>query len=595
MENTLYDVMKAGTEGQDAAMRAAANSQIIEQNKLAMKVQQMNLANAQQQQQVQNFLGANWREVSGGQPAAPVAPQAPPPVAPMAAMQQLPPNQLVGGVGGDMPTGLTADPRLQPLPAPAAVAPQTAQPTPAASRYPSDEQLMQAIQSGRISPQVADGVRTERVQFEMAQKQAAIKEKLGLAQKLTEDFVKSGDNEGFQKFAAGLQADPDLAPYLPKLESVTIPQKGAIETVKKFTADEIKGIAEKFPKLGINPENTPEGTYKITMQNGQPTKWEPVKEQTQTAEQLRRDFTDPKLPKTKRDASFFNWLEGAAPQQIRTTAANKSLPPEYRQAAQDVLNAMAKEKADNTRISISLRGAGGEEGSDSFKSYTPEMKEQAFKDRNLGQYKYPTGMKSMAEKKAFDAAYYKWRVSGKIDAADVAAQKSDVGSDKFIAKQLDASKSFIGTIDNNIDQLEGHITQMSKSLNLDRNRLLNMGTRQFNKKLMGTANVNIYDMLVNAISTENAKLQSGGAGSVAQVAEGARVEMEKIHDKNMPVSEMLKLMKATRVEGSNRIKALESTRKDIRQRMSGGSKSGGISLDMNALDAAIARKLAGGK
>jgi hypothetical protein len=78
-------------------------------------------------------------------------------------------------------------------------------------------------------------------------------------------------------------------------------------------------------------------------------------------------------------------------------------------------------------------------------------------------------------------------------------------------------------------------------------------------------------MLVSAISTENAKLQSGGAGSVAQVAESARIDMKRIHDDNLPVSEMIKLMKATRQEGGNRIKALNDTRNEIKQRMGGGT------------------------
>jgi hypothetical protein len=110
---------------------------------------------------------------------------------------------------------------------------------------------------------------------------------------------------------------------------------------------------------------------------------------------------------------------------------------------------------------------------------------------------------------------------------------------------------------------------MSKSLNLDQNRILNMGIREFNQKLIGNANINIYDMLTNAISTENAKLQAGGAGSVAQVAESARIEMKRIHDANLPVSEMIKLMKSTREEGGNRIKGLQDTRSEIEKRMKG--------------------------
>lgn len=140
---------------------------------------------------------------------------------------------------------------------------------------------------------------------------------------------------------------------------------------------------------------------------------------------------------------------------------------------------------------------------------------------------------------------------------DIAESKASSTSLSFITKQLDMTESFIKTIDNNIDQFKNHITDMATRHNVDRGRLMNMGVRTYLKKFEGDADVNIYDMLVNAISTENAKLQAGGAGSVAQVAEGARTEMEKVHDKDMPIKEMLKLMEATRKEGDNRYKAMK--------------------------------------
>lgn len=140
---------------------------------------------------------------------------------------------------------------------------------------------------------------------------------------------------------------------------------------------------------------------------------------------------------------------------------------------------------------------------------------------------------------------------------DIAGAKSAATSQSFVTKQLDMSQSFITTIDANIDQFKEHIQDMATRKNVEYNKLMNMGVRTYLKKIEGDSDINIYDMLVNAISTETAKLVSGGAGSVAQVAEGARIEMDKIHDKNMPVKEMLKLLEATRREGGNRIKALE--------------------------------------
>lgn len=140
---------------------------------------------------------------------------------------------------------------------------------------------------------------------------------------------------------------------------------------------------------------------------------------------------------------------------------------------------------------------------------------------------------------------------------DIAGAKSAASSQSFVTKQLDMSQSFISTIDANIDQFKEHIRDMSERKNIEHGKLMNMGVRTYLKSVAGDSDINIYDMLVNAISTETAKLVSGGAGSVGQVAEGARIEMDKIHDKNMPIKDMLKLLEATRREGGNRITALE--------------------------------------
>jgi hypothetical protein len=86
-----------------------------------------------------------------------------------------------------------------------------------------------------------------------------------------------------------------------------------------------------------------------------------------------------------------------------------------------------------------------------------------------------------------------------------------------------------------------------------------MPVREFESKVKGSSDISIYDMLTSSIGKEAGKLMQGGAQSVAPLAEGASKEMKEIYDKNLPVSEMVKLLKATRQEGGNRGKAYETT------------------------------------
>lgn len=143
--------------------------------------------------------------------------------------------------------------------------------------------------------------------------------------------------------------------------------------------------------------------------------------------------------------------------------------------------------------------------------------------------------------------------------ADIFDAKTAGATQAFVDKQLNMSESFISTIDANIAMFNDHIREMAKTHAMPENKIMNMGVREY-LKLVGDSDVNIYDMLINAISTENAKLVSGGAGSVAQVAEGARTEMDKIHNKNLPMKDMVKLLESTRREGQNRVDALTKQR-----------------------------------
>ena len=148
-------------------------------------------------------------------------------------------------------------------------------------------------------------------------------------------------------------------------------------------------------------------------------------------------------------------------------------------------------------------------------------------------------------------------------AGKVAQIRTDVASDTASRKKTqtaaDATHGFIETMDLNMNQLDGHIKDMTKRLNLDHARLLNMPVREFESKVKGSSDISIYDMLTSSIGKEAGKLMQGGAQSVAPLAEGASKEMKDIYDKNLPVSEMVKLLKATRKEGGNRDTAYENT------------------------------------
>ena len=219
-------------------------------------------------------------------------------------------------------------------------------------------------------------------------------------------------------------------------------------------------------------------------------------------------------------------------------------------------------------------GMGGALGEFQIKAGVDETGELVFSSRRGGApYKYdaqghkvaPKGI-VMPQKEAVAMAETK---PGDVRSPGqkIADLKAGTQSQAFQKKALDVSKGYIQTIDYNIDQLNDHITAMATRHNLDRNVVMNWGMRKYLQIAVADGDVNIYDMLVGAVSQETGKLQNGGAGSVAQLNQGAADQMKKIHYENLPVSSMVKLMGATRQEGQNRVDAMtkiyDQSRKEV--------------------------------
>jgi len=536
-------------------MQAAAYGDAMQANRLQNRLASMAVAEDQRKKSVAGMVAESLYGVRQPSAAAPI----PQPVnqlagprtgQPAQAAQQLPP---VAATPGTEIMGQMAQ-----VPGPVnQIAPAPTTPAPAAPTDPYTQQrvrLRDLYNSGQITAQEAQAYDEQITAKETAQRTTRTEPKIAMYKELAGKLVAEGNNEGFQALFKQAQTDPDVKGMLPNIGDIVITGKGQTEVTRPFTTQELANVAAANPALGINPE-TP-GMYKMTMKGGKVVGWEPK---------------DPRDPISTEGA----YLDGLKAQ---LAAKNPNWSPKQVEfeAAKQVRAENAAAAKDSKRFTFDLKNSGAAAAApDDFTKWNVADKEWWFETKKSTGEKPDFGWGKAAAKSRvqFAKEYSQWAQGKGISGAEAGAEKesfkADAGSLKFNTKQLDASKSFIKTIDNNIDQLDRHINTMSKTLNLDRNRILNMGTRDFNKRLVGVANINIYDMLVSAISTENAKLQAGGAGSVAQVSEGARVDMERIHDKNLPVSEMLKLMAATREEGGNRIKALNDTGAEIKKRMQG--------------------------
>ena len=229
--------------------------------------------------------------------------------------------------------------------------------------------------------------------------------------------------------------------------------------------------------------------------------------------------------------------------------------------------AVVKEKA-GQGTSVTVKMPDGTGGTDSFKEYTPQMKEQAFKDRNLGTYKYPTGMKSMAEKQAFDRQYYKWRVDGKISATDVTTERAVVAGNKSALQDLTKREQLVSTYVNRIEANTPIImTALEKLKNKD-SRALNVPINKL-KGYMGDGDLRALKLALKSYSNEVAKVEAGSLG-VAEVSQGQADEMHKIHDLDtLTMAEAAKVLAMGTKLGETSKAALKLQRQDLVKEMRG--------------------------
>jgi hypothetical protein len=139
------------------------------------------------------------------------------------------------------------------------------------------------------------------------------------------------------------------------------------------------------------------------------------------------------------------------------------------------------------------------------------------------------------------------------------------GSLKNIQKQENMMSSFV----RNLDEQNIRIKMAMDAIKRTDARFLNVPWRKFKKEIKGSADEAILDMYLTEISTEVGKLASGSAASIAALPEGARVKWESIHDPNLPLSELYKLLNETLAGAHLRMQSVRDEKTSMLNQLSG--------------------------
>jgi hypothetical protein len=532
------------------AMQAAAYGDAMQANRLQNRLVQMAATEDHRKKSAAGLIagalyGPQQQAAPTNQLAAP-APTATPAAAP-SAMDPLLAFQKQGNpqaatLYGDMaqvPGG------TQPTPA----TPDAAPTAPADPYTAQRTRLRDLYNAGQITAEDAQAADQQITAAEQAARSTRSTPKLAFYKDLMGKAAEAGDNETFQALAKQAQIDPDVKGMIPDTTTLQVTGKQQLEVTRPFTAEELAGLAAKHPELGINP-NTPPGMYKLTTKGGKPVGWE-VKE--------------PKEPVGVEGA----YLDGLKAQ-IR--AKNPSWDPKRVEfeAAKQVRAENQAAGRENKQFTFNLKNSGGSDEADGFRSYSPEMKEQAFKDRQLGTYKYPTGMKSLSEKQAFDKEYYKWRVDGKINATDVTTDRAVAAANKTALSELTKREQLITTFTRRIDATSDVALAAYKRFGNTDSRLRNVPINKL-KGYIGDGELQAIKLAVKSLSNEIAKVESGSIG-IGEVSVEQAKYMEKVHDVNLSLEDFVKVVNMGKELGKTSTETLKLQREDLVKEMRGAGK-----------------------
>lgn len=203
-----------------------------------------------------------------------------------------------------------------------------------------------------------------------------------------------------------------------------------------------------------------------------------------------------------------------------------------------------------------------ETGSGAASVYTPQQIQYAAQQYNLTG-KMPTlgrGKTAGATRQAIHSASLIQNINAGKTPGDVQSlqhrNKALGQSLNQQEKQMGSMRSFVLNLGKQVDR----VTELSGKFEMAGLRVLNLPLRAVRGRIAGHADQAIYEMYLTEIESEIGKLATGSTGSVAELSATAQEKWAKIHDKNLPMKDMLKLLQETKHAGELRMESVEEAR-----------------------------------
>jgi hypothetical protein len=211
-----------------------------------------------------------------------------------------------------------------------------------------------------------------------------------------------------------------------------------------------------------------------------------------------------------------------------------------------------------------------------FMSWKPEAKEQAFMF-NLVTGKEPVNTKGFAgqDRQAYGKEYTQWQVDKGFKPGDIALMQADYKAGDMslrnMKKQEAPMEAFVSNINRQISKVE-ELYQKDDRTGL---RLIDKPLRDLKVLAKGSGDEAVKASYLLEISNEIGKLSGGSSASVQQLSDSAKEDWKKVHDVNLSLAEIMKVVNATRDQANMRLETWKSAGEVVRQNIASIGAGGG--------------------
>jgi hypothetical protein len=157
-----------------------------------------------------------------------------------------------------------------------------------------------------------------------------------------------------------------------------------------------------------------------------------------------------------------------------------------------------------------------------------------------------------------------WKVDGADRVVQGATFKAGQSSLAFQEKQRGAAESFANNINGQIDKVDSIMKDVIKRVGT---RAIDMPLVKWKKEFIGSGQERVLESYLMEISREIGKLSTGSQASIAELSVEAQKKWDKIHDPNLSMTELKKILEATREQANIRVKSIDDETNVIKERL----------------------------